>query len=131
MEPTSSSSIPVANNPATTKDTLSISGSSQGDNQLPADPLAGPQARNTSGAQPGRSQVTFIDILTVQESDIPPTLEWCCHCMQLIGRDLLKARTDFVCTHCKHTPCIYCTKKIYQGYIEILPQWVDLVDKII
>ena len=111
MEPTSSSSIPVANNPATAKDTPSMSGPSQGDNQLPADPLAGPQARNTSGAQPGRSQVTFIDILAVQESDIPPTLEWCCHCMQLIGRDPLKARTDFVYTHCEHTPCTYCMSR--------------------
>ena len=65
MEPTSLLSIPVANNPATAKDTSSVSSPSQGDNQPPVDPLAGPQAGNTSGAQPGRSQVTFINVPAV------------------------------------------------------------------
>ena len=131
IEPASSSSIPVVNDSATTEDTPSTSSPSQGDNQLPADPLAGPQAGNASRAQPGRSQVNFVNVPAVWESDIPPTSEWCCHCMQLISRDPSKAGTNFICTHCKHTPCIYCTKKTYQGCMEILLQWVDLADKII
>ena len=53
------------------------------------------------------------------------------HCVQLISRDPSKAGTNFVYTHCKHTPCMYCTKKTYQGCMEILLQWVDLADKII
>ena len=65
IEPTSLSSIPVVDNPAPTEDTPSTSGPSHRDNQLPADPLAGPQAGNTSGAQPGGSQVTFVNILAV------------------------------------------------------------------
>ena len=65
MEPASSSSIPIANDPATTEDTPSVSGLSQGDNQPPADPLAGPQAGNASGAQPGGSWVTFVDVPAV------------------------------------------------------------------
>ena len=64
-EPASLSSIPVTNNPAPAEDTPSMSGLSHRDNQPPADPLAGPQAGNTSGAQPGGSQVTFVDILVV------------------------------------------------------------------
>ena len=130
-EPMSSLSVPIADNPAPAEDTPSMSGLSHGDDQLPADPLAGPQAGNASGAQPGGSWVTFVDIPAVQRSDIPPALEWCCCCMWLIDRDPSKAGTDFVCTYCKHTPCMYCTKKIHQGCMEILPQWVDLMDKVI
>ena len=51
--------------------------------------------------------------------------------MWLIGRDPFKARTNFVCTCCEYTPCMYCTKKTHQGCMEILLQWVDLVDKVI
>ena len=121
-EPVFLLNIPSADDSATVEATPSASSPSHGDDHPPADPLAGLQAGNTSGAQPGGAWVTFVDALVVQETDIPPTSEWCCCCMQLIGRDPLKAGTDFVCTHCKHTPCTYCTKKTHQGCMEILPQ---------
>ena len=131
MEPASSLNIPGVDNPATVEATPSVSGPSHRDDHPPADPLAGLQAGNASGAQPGGAWVIFVNTLVVQETDIPPTLEWCCCCMQLISRDPSKAGTDFVCIHHKHTPCMYCTKKTHQGCMEILLQWVDLVDKVI
>ena len=121
-EPTSSSNVPSADNPATIKATPSTSGPSHRDDHLPADPLAGLQAGNASGAQPGGAWVTFINTPAVQETDIPPALEWCCCCVRLISRDPSKAGTDFICTCHKHTPCTYCTKKTHQGCMEILPQ---------
>ena len=52
-EPVSLSNIPSTDNPATVKATPSVSSLSHGDNHPPADPLAGLQAGNASGAQPG------------------------------------------------------------------------------
>ena len=131
VEPVSLSSIPSMDNSATVEATPSASGLSHRDDYPPADPLAGLHTGNASGAQPGGAWVTFVDAPAVQESDIPPASEWCCCCVWLISRDPSKAGTNFVCTHCKHTPCTYCTKKIHQGCMEILPQWVNLVDKVI
>ena len=122
MEPVSSLNVLSADNPATVKATPSMSGPSHRDDHPPVDPLAGLQAGNASGAQPGGAQVTFVNTPAVQETDIPPTSEWCCCCVWLISRDPLKAGTDFVCIHCKHTPCMYYTKKTHQGCMEILLQ---------
>ena len=53
MEPVSSLNVLSADNPATVKATPSMSGPSHRDDHPPVDPLAGLQAGNASGAQPG------------------------------------------------------------------------------